>query len=327
MNANKNEINLKGKTVLVTGGAGFFGGYIVEELRKEQVKEVVVPRKSQFNLVDKRDLEKLFDRCRPDYVIHAAGTVGGIGANRKNPGLFFYDNIMMGVQLIEQCRLRNVSKTVIIGTICSYPKFAPIPFREEDLWEGYPEETNAPYGLAKKMLIVQAQAYREQYGLNSICLLPVNMYGPRDHFDLENSHVIPALIRKCVSAREAGQNEIVCWGDGSPTREFLYAPDAAEGVVLALKRYEGAEPVNLGTGIEISIRDLVSVIAGATGFTGKIRWDASKPNGQPRRCLDTARAEKFFGFKAKTSFAEGIRETVEWYLRAEKGNEPVTRLL
>jgi GDP-L-fucose synthase len=327
MDTKKNEINLKGKSVLVTGGAGFFGSYIVDELRKEGVKEVIVPRKSQYNLVDKQGFEKLFAKHSPDYVIHAAGTVGGIGANRNNPGLFFYDNIMMGVQLIEQCRLRNVSKAVIIGTICSYPKFAPIPFREEDLWEGYPEETNAPYGLAKKMLIVQAQAYRQQYGLNSICLLPVNMYGPRDHFDLENSHVIPALIRKCVTAREEGQKEIVCWGDGSPTREFLYARDAAEGVVLALKRYEGAEPVNLGTGVEISIRDLVTVIAGATGFTGKIRWDASKPNGQPRRCLDTDKAERFFGFKARTPFTEGIRETVEWYLRAGKGNESITQLL
>ncbi|MBI4549627.1 MAG: GDP-L-fucose synthase, partial [Candidatus Omnitrophica bacterium] len=291
------------------------------------VREVVVPRKSQYNLVEQTGIEKLFADHRIDYVIHAAGTVGGIGANRANPGLFFYDNIMMGVQLIEQCRLRKIAKTVIIGTICSYPKFAPIPFREEDLWEGYPEETNAPYGLAKKMLIVQARAYREQYGLNSICLLPVNMYGPRDHFDLENSHVIPALIRKCVTAKEEGEKEIVCWGDGSPTREFLFARDAAEGVVLALKRYDGPEPVNLGTGIEISIRDLVTIIAEATGFTGQVRWDATRPNGQPRRCLDTAKAEKLFGFKARTPFSAGVKETVEWYLRAGKGNESATQLL
>jgi GDP-L-fucose synthase len=244
--------------------------------------------------------------------------VGGIGANRENPGRFFYDNLIMGAQLVEQARLAGVAKFVAIGTVCSYPKFAPVPFREEDLWNGYPEETNAPYGLAKKMLLVQAQAYREQYGFNAVFLLPVNLYGPRDNFDPSSSHVIPALIRKCVEAVEAGAPEIVVWGTGGATREFLYVEDAAEAIVLAAERYDGSEPVNLGTGAEISIKDLVGLIARHTGFTGRIVWDASKPDGQPRRMLDTARAAKYFGFAAKTSFEEGLRKTIDWYRRARK---------
>ncbi len=251
-------------------------------------------------------------------MIHLAAVVGGIGANRENPGRFFYDNLIMGAQLVEHARLAGVAKFVAIGTVCSYPKFAPVPFREEDLWNGYPEETNAPYGLAKKMLLVQAQAYREQYGFNSVFLLPVNLYGPRDNFDPRSSHVIPALIRKCVEAVEAGAPEIVVWGTGSATREFLYVEDAAEAIVLAAERYDGSEPVNLGTGTEISIRDLVGLIARHTGFTGRVVWDASMPDGQPRRMLDTTRAAKYFGFVATTSFEEGLRKTTDWYRRSRE---------
>ncbi len=310
------SIDLKNKKVIVTGGAGFFGSYIVEELAKSGASDVFVPRKSQYNLIEKADVEQLLKDHKPDYIVHAAGSVGGIGANRDNPGKFFYENLMMGVHLMEASRHFGVKKLAVIGTICSYPKFTPIPFKEEDLWNGYPEETNAPYGLAKKMLLVQSQGYREQYGFNSIYLMPVNMYGPRDNFSLDNSHIIPAIIRKCLEAKEQNSKEIVCWGDGSPTREFLHAEDAARGVVLGLLNYDQSEPVNLGTGNEISIKEAVELIVKATGFKGAVKWDTSKPNGQPRRCVDTKKAEKLFGFKAKISLAEGLRQTVEWYLRS-----------
>ncbi len=307
------EMSVKGRKVIVTGGAGFFGSYITEELEREGAV-VFVPRSRDYNLVERAAVIRLIQEQSPDFIIHAAGTVGGIGANRENPGRFLYENLMMGAQLIEESRRLGVKKLVVIGTICSYPKYAAVPFREDDLWSGYPEETNAPYGLAKKLLLVQSQAYRDQYGFNSICLLPVNLYGPRDNFDLNTSHVIPAMIRKCVEAKENGDREIVCWGDGSPTREFLFAGDAAKGVVLALKRYERSEPVNLGTCQEISIRDLVNKVAYFTGFEGAVKWDVTKPNGQPRRCVDTTKAFLQFGFRAGTSLDAGLRQTVEWYL-------------
>jgi GDP-L-fucose synthase len=273
----------------------------------------VVPRSREYDLRREADIARLLAEARPDMVIHLAAVVGGIGANRDNPGRFFYDNLMMGVQLIEQARLRGVPKFVAIGTVCSYPKFAPVPFREDDLWEGYPEETNAPYGLAKKMLLVQSQAYRQQYGFNSIFLLPVNLYGPGDNFDPASSNVIPALIKKCVDAVAAGSDEIAVWGTGQATREFIYVEDAAEAIVLAAERYDGAEPVNVGAGQEISIRDLVELIAKLAGFTGRIVWDTSKPDGQPRRMLDTSRAPTAFGFVAKTPFREGLHRTIDWY--------------
>ncbi len=320
-----NTESFKKKKIIVTGGAGFFGSYIVAELFKKSAIDVFVPRRSQYNLVEKEGVVRLLKDHPADYLIHAAGTVGGIGANRANPGLFFYENLMMGVQLMEEARLRGVQKVVNIGTICSYPKNTEVPFREESLWCGYPEETNAPYGLAKKMLLVQSKAYREQYGFNSICLLPVNLYGPRDNFALDSSHVIPAIIRKCDEAKEKNEREIVCWGDGSPTREFLYAEDAAEGVVLALQRYNSSDPVNLGTCREISIRDLVRLIADFVGFNGKIVWDQSKPNGQPRRCLDASRAEALFGFKALTSFEQGLKRTIDWYLHSSRRPEQVVK--
>jgi GDP-L-fucose synthase len=278
-----------------------------------------VPRSREYDLRREADIVRMLEAAQPDIVVHLAAVVGGIGANRENPGRFFYDNLMMGVQLIEQARLHGVSKLVAVGTVCSYPKFAPVPFREEDLWNGYPEETNAPYGLAKKMLLVQSQAYRQQYGFNSIFLLPVNLYGPGDNFDPASSHVIPALIKKCVDAVEAGLDEIVVWGTGSATREFLYVEDAAEAIVLAAERYDGSEPVNLGAGEEISIHDLVGLIAKLTGFEGRIAWDASKPDGQPRRMLDTSRAARDFGFVARTLFEDGLRQTVEWYRRQKFG--------
>ncbi len=313
------DISLKNKKIVVTGGAGFFGRHIVQKLAKQGANQVFVPRSAIYNLVDRGAIERLFDNQRPDYVIHAAGVVGGIGANQTSPGRFFYENLMMGVQLLEVARQRNIEKFVVIGTICSYPKFAPVPFCEENLWDGYPEETNAPYGLAKKMLLVQSQAYRQQYGFDSICLLPVNLYGPHDNFDPHSSHVIPAIIRKCLEAKQQKAPSITCWGDGSPTREFLYVEDAAEGVVLALRRYNGTEPVNLGTGSEISIRDLTCLIAEITGYTGAILWDTTKPNGQPRRRLETSRAEKYFGFKARTPFREGLIKTIDWYCSQSHG--------
>jgi len=302
------------KRVIVTGGAGFLGRHVVGKLRQRGVREVFVPRSREYDLREKEAILRLYQEHPADMVIHLAAVVGGIGANRRNPGRFFYDNAIMGIQLLEYARQCGIPKFVIIGTICAYPKFTPVPFREEHLWDGYPEETNAPYGLAKKMLLVQSQAYREQYGYNSIYLLPVNLYGPHDNFDLESSHVIPAIIRKCLEAKAKGEEEIVCWGDGSPTREFLYVEDAAEGILLAAERYDKGEPVNLGAGFEIKIKDLVELIARLTGFSGRIVWDTSQPNGQPRRCLDTSRAEKEFGFRAQTSLEEGLRKTIDWYV-------------
>jgi GDP-L-fucose synthase len=303
------------KRVLVTGGAGFLGRYVVELIRARGATEVFVPRSQVYDLVSIEGVERVYRDAKPDLVIHLAARVGGIGANLDNPGKFFYDNLMMGVQLIEMGRKLGIEKFVSLGTICAYPKFTPVPFREEALWDGYPEETNAPYGLAKKMLLVQGQAYRQQYGFNSIYLLPVNLYGPGDNFDLHTSHVIPALIRKCVEAVRRGDDRIVCWGDGTPTREFLFVKDCAEAIVLATERYNGNEPVNVGTGEEVSIKTLTEMVAELTGFAGKIVWDASRPNGQPRRCLDTSRAQHAFGFKAQTPLCEGIRQTVEWYRR------------
>ncbi len=301
------------KRVVVTGGAGFLGSFVTQALRQRGCCAPFVPRSREYDLRKEADIIRLLKDAQPELVIHLAAVVGGIGANRENPGRFFYDNLMMGAQLMEQARLAGVAKLVAIGTVCSYPKFAPVPFREDDLWNGYPEETNAPYGLAKKMLLVQSQAYREQYGFNSIFLLPVNLYGPGDNVDPRTSHVIPALIKKCVDAASARAPEIVVWGRGSATREFLYVEDAAEAIVLAAERYDGAKPVNVGAGHEISIKDLVGLIATLTGFTGRIVWDASKPDGQPRRMLDTSRAATSFGFVAKTPFEEGLRRTIEWY--------------
>jgi GDP-L-fucose synthase len=298
--------------ILVTGGGGFLGSHLVERLRADG-HDPFIARRREYDLTLAEDTERLFRDAKPGLVFHLAGEVGGIGANRANPGRYWYANLAMGANVLEQSRIAGIDKLVIAGTICAYPKFAPVPFREEDLWEGYPEETNAPYGIAKKALLVGAQSYREQYGLNAIYLLPVNLYGPRDNFDLESSHVIPALIRKMLEAEERSEDSVVLWGDGSPTREFLFVEDAAEGLALAAERYDGAEPVNLGTGEEISIRDLATTIAEATGYTGEIVWDASKPNGQPRRQLDVTRARELFGFTSRTSFAEGIERTVAWY--------------
>lgn len=300
---------------LVTGGSGFLGSYVVDVLRARGAQNVAIPGSSDFDLTDMNDVRSMLEDTRPEVVIHLAARAGGIGANRQKPAEFFYANLMMGVQVMHESWKAGVKKFVAIGTVCSYPKFASVPFREDEIWSGYPEETNAPYGLAKKMMIVQAQAYRQQYGFNAINLLPVNLYGPRDHFDLETSHVIPALIRKCIQAKQVGASEIVLWGDGSPTREFLFAEDAAEGIVLATEKYEEDQPVNLGSGQEISIRDLVVTIAGMVGFSGSIVWDASKPNGQPRRSLDITRAREKFGFQAATSLSQGLRLTIDWYLR------------
>ena len=306
-------MNLTEKRILVTGGAGFLGRHVVERLRERGCKEIFIPRRTEYDLTREAEVERLYADVQPHLVIHLAAVVGGIGANRVNPGRFAYENLVMGALLMEYARRVRVEKFVCLGTICAYPKFAPVPFREEDLWEGYPEETNAPYGLAKKMLLVLGQAYREQYGFNAVYLLPVNLYGPGDNFAPESSHVIPALIRKCIEAVEDGRDEIVCWGDGSPTREFLYVEDCAEAIVLAAERYEGADPVNLGTGFEISIHDLVGMIAELCGFQGRVIWDTTKPNGQPRRRLDTQRAWDRFGFQAKTDFREGLRRTIDWY--------------
>ncbi len=301
--------------VVVTGGAGFLGSYVVEKLRQRGVKNIFIPRSQHYDLVNIEDVRRLYDDAQPDLVIHLAAVVGGIGANRVNPGKYFYDNLMMGVQLMEEGRLRNLKKFVATGTICAYPKFTPVPFSEDELWNGYPEETNAPYGLAKKMMLVQSQAYRQQYDFNSIFLLPVNLYGPRDNFDPESSHVIPALIRKCVEAIDRGDDHITCWGTGVATREFLHAEDCAEGLVLAAEKYDKSDPVNLGAGFEISIKDLTEKIVGLTGFAGRIEWDATKPDGQPRRCLDTSRAEHEFGFRARIGFDEGLQQTIDWYRR------------
>ena len=304
---------MKGRRVVVTGGAGFLGRAVVAALERRAPAEIVVPRSRQYDLRQGEHVRRLLADTRPDVVIHLAARVGGIGANQAHPAEFFYDNLMMGCQLQHESWRAGVAKFVGVSTICAYPKFTPVPFREDDLWNGYPEETNAPYGMAKKMLLVQSQAYREQYGFNAIHLLPVNLYGPGDHFDLETSHVIPAVIRKCVEAVERRAAEIVCWGDGSPTREFLYVDDAAEGIVLAAERYDGPAPVNLGAGREISIKDLVHTIVDLTGFKGAVVWDTTRPNGQPRRCVDTSRAERLFGFRARTPFDEGLRRTVAWY--------------
>ncbi len=308
------------RKVVVTGGAGFLGRFVVERLRAYETVEVVVPRSNAYNLVEGADARRLLDETRPDIVIHLAAVVGGIGHNQQNPGRFFYDNLMMGVQLIEQSRLHGVKKFVATGTVCAYPKFTDVPFKEDDLWNGYPEETNAPYGLAKKMMLVQSQAYRQQYGFNSIFLLPANLYGPGDNFDLETSHVIPALIRKCVEARRAGTPFIEVWGSGSASREFLYVEDCAEGIVRAAASYNESDPVNLGNGREVIIKDLVDMIAHLTGFEGEVRWQRSKPDGQPRRQLDTTRAYEKFGFRALTPLEAGLRKTIDWYESGTKAS-------
>ena len=309
---------LAARRVVVTGGAGFLGRCVVRKLEERGCKGVFVARSADYNLVEMEDVRRLYRDARPEVVVHLAASVGGIGANMKNPGSFFYENLMMGVQMMEQGRQSGVEKFVAVGTICAYPKFTPVPFKEENLWNGYPEETNAPYGLAKKMLLVQSQAYRQQYGFNSVYLLPVNLYGPGDNFDPDSSHVIPALIRKVLEAKQRGEKRVVAWGTGSATREFLYVDDAAEGIVLATERYNKPEPVNLGAGFEISIKDLAAMISGLAGFDGSIEWDASRPDGQPRRRLDTSRAKAEFGFEAKTDFREGLRRTIEWYSNERK---------
>jgi GDP-L-fucose synthase len=304
---------LEAKRIVVTGGAGFLGSYVVRALQQAGCAQITAPRSSQFDLRDIDAVRRLYDVARPDIVIHLAARVGGIGANRENPGAFFYDNLMMGAQLIEVGRQAGIEKFVCIGTVCAYPKYTPVPFREDDLWNGYPEETNAPYGIAKKALLVQLQAYREQYGFSGIYLLPVNLYGPGDNFDPSSSHVIPALIKKCVDAVRTGAASIDVWGTGSASREFLFVADAARAIVLAAERYDNMQPVNIGAHREITIRELVLLIAELTGFTGEIRWDPTKPDGQPRRCLDTTRARELFGFAATTDFHEGLRETIRWY--------------
>jgi GDP-L-fucose synthase len=298
---------------MVTGGAGFLGSFLVERLRASGA-EVFVPRSAEFDLTRASDAERCLDVSKPDVVIHAAAKVGGIGANREHPGSFFRDNALMGIHLIEACRTRPIRKLVCLGTICAYPKFTPVPFREDALWDGYPEETNAPYGIAKKALLVMLQAYRQEFGFNGVYLLPVNLYGPRDNFDLETSHVIPAMIRKLLLAKEAGRPEVVLWGDGSPTREFLYVEDAADGILAATDRFDGQDPVNLGSGEEIAVRDLAETVRELVGYEGRVVWDTSQPNGQPRRRLDTTRAEELFGWRAKTPLAEGMKRTLDWYL-------------
>ncbi|HEY5483854.1 MAG TPA: GDP-L-fucose synthase [Propionibacteriaceae bacterium] len=318
-----NHAHWPGRRVMVTGGGGFLGSAVVRRLRAAGATEIFVPRSRDYDLRTKEEIDRALADGTPDLVIHLAAVVGGIGANRENPGRFFYENAIMGIQLMEQARLAGVAKLVTVGTVCSYPKHTPVPFREEDLWNGYPEETNAPYGLAKKMLLVQGQAYRAQYGFNVIHLVPVNLYGPGDNFDPASSHVIPALIKKCEDAIESGADHIDVWGTGSASREFLYVDDAAEAIVLAAERYDGAEPVNLGVGREITIRELVELIAEVTGFAGEIRWDPTKPDGQPRRVLDTSRARERFGFVARTNFGDGLRLTIDSYRR----NDGSERLL
>ncbi|MDD5560584.1 MAG: GDP-L-fucose synthase [Candidatus Omnitrophica bacterium] len=306
-------INLKNKSILIPGGNGFLGTFLVQYLRKIGCREIFVPRSKDYDLVQMEFVKKVYDDAKPDIVIHLAAKVGGIGANRDNPGKFFYDNLLMGAQLMEIGRQKGIEKFVTIGTICSYPKFVPVPFKEEDIWNGYPDETNAPYGLAKKMLLVQSQSYRQQYGFNSINLILANLYGPGDNFDPITSHVIPALIKKCIDARCKGAKKITVWGRGNSTREFIYIQDAVRGIVLATQQYNKSDPVNLGTGIEISIKDLVDLIVKLTGFKGKVIWDSSKPEGQPRRCVDTKKALKEFGFKANTKFKDGLKEVIRWY--------------
>ena len=310
-------MDLTNKKIVVTGGAGFLGSYLVKKLKEKGCNHIFIPRAKDYDLRREEAVQKLFRDAHPDIIIHLAAVVGGIGANKQRPGQFFYDNIKMGIELIEQSRLHKVEKFVGIGTICAYPKYTPVPFKEEDLWNGYPEETNAPYGLAKKMMLVQLQAYRQQYGFNGIYLLPVNLYGPRDNFEPASSHVIPALIRKCYEAIKDNKDEITVWGTGKATREFLYVEDCAEAIVLATERYEKPEPVNIGSGFEISIKDLVKLISDLMGFKGKIIWDKTKPDGQPRRRLDTSRAEKEFGFKATTDFKEGLRKTIDWFKKQQ----------
>ena len=310
----------KNRRITVTGGSGFLGTAVVTELHERGASDIFIPRSAKYDLREKGAVLRMFDDGRPHMLIHLAAVVGGIGANRENPGKFFYDNAIMGIQLLEQARVLGIEKVVVVGTVCAYPKFTPVPFREEDLWIGYPEETNAPYGLAKKMLLVQAQAYREQYGLNAIYLLPVNLYGPGDNFDLEAGHVIPALIRKFIEARDLNAEHVLAWGTGQPTREFLYVKDAADGILTAAEIYNEPEPVNLGSNQEISIRDLTSLVQELVGFEGEVLWDSSKPDGQPRRCLDTTRAKQEFGFQAKMGFREGIKTTIEWYERSRGNN-------
>ncbi|MDB5054935.1 MAG: fcl 2 [Bacilli bacterium] len=305
---------LKDKRIVVTGGAGFLGQHVVKKLKEKGYTQIYVPRSKDYNLITESGIVKMFNDMEPDYIIHLAAVVGGIGANRENPGKYFYDNLMMGTQLIEQARLFGVEKFVAIGTICAYPKYTTVPFSEKDLWLGYPEETNAPYGLAKKMMLVQSQAYRDQYNFNSINLLPVNLYGPQDNFDPNTSHVIPALVKKCIDAKREGASSISVWGTGNATREFLYVEDAAEGIILATETYDKSDPINLGAGYEISIKNLVEKIVLMTGFTGEILWDSSKPDGQPRRSLDTSRANEEFGFVSKTDFDKGLKNTIDWYM-------------
>jgi GDP-L-fucose synthase len=308
-------MDLTSKRVLITGGSGFLGQHLLAQLRERGCRDIIAPRRTEYDLTRESEVRRLYEDRRPQVVVHLAAVVGGIGANRANPGKFMYENAVMGLLMMEQARRNHVEKFVAIGTICAYPKHTPVPFREEDLWNGYPEETNAPYGLAKKMMLVQGQAYRQQYGFNAIYLLPVNLYGPGDHFDLENTHVVPALILKCLSAIHRAEPEIVLWGDGTPTREFLYVTDCAEAILLAAERYDGAEPVNVGAGFEVSIRELAETIVELTGFKGRIRWDRTKPNGQPRRMLETSRAKSAFSFQAHTPFKEGLARTVAWYQR------------
>ncbi|HAH30728.1 MAG TPA: GDP-fucose synthetase [Elusimicrobia bacterium] len=313
-------IEISKKKIMLTGGAGFLGSFVSAKLKARGCEDVFIPKEQEYDLVTAAAVKKVFRVSKPDIVIHLAAKVGGIGANRENPGKFFYDNLMMGAQLMEEARLAGVEKFLALGTICAYPKLTPVPFKEENLWNGYPEETNAPYGLAKKMLLVQSQGYRQQYGFNSIFLLPVNLYGPGDNFNPGSSHVIPALIKKCVEAVKSGIEEVTVWGTGTATREFLYVEDCAEAIILALEKYDSSEPVNIGAGFEISIKDLAGLIAGLAGFKGKLVWDASKPDGQPRRMLDTSRAAKEFGFKASTDFEAGLKKTIDWYRRGLETN-------
>lgn len=307
-------MDLSQKKILLTGGGGFLGSHLREALEQAGAQVIFAPRRREFDLTDAGAIQELFEKTQPQILIHAAAVVGGIGANLAEPGRFFYENALMGIQLIEAARKHSVEKTVILGTICAYPKFTPVPFSEDELWNGYPEETNAPYGIAKKALLVQSQAYRQQYGMNIVFLLPVNLYGPRDNFEPQTSHVIPALVRKCLEARAANLAGVMLWGDGSPTREFLYVKDAAQGIVAATRFYDKPDPINLGSGQEISVRDLAGTIARLTGFRGRFHWDTTKPNGQPRRCLDTSRAEREFGFRATTPLKTGLEETIAWYI-------------